>query len=143
MTDYGLPEEAAILAQDLKAYVRIPCVANHDFESGKILEVQSILAETRLHILDGESVEFLGTGFAGVCVFGGGFDRQMLNPWGEPMIKAFVQEALDHSLRLERALNHHGSASGAFALLAHPRDSPRRKSGNLSLLGFKPTREPD
>jgi len=39
MTDYGLPEEAAILAQDIKTYVRIPCVAvvgNHDFESGKI-----------------------------------------------------------------------------------------------------------
>ena len=39
MTDYGLPEEAAILAQDIKTYVRIPCVAvvgNHDFESGKL-----------------------------------------------------------------------------------------------------------
>ena len=108
MTDYGLPEEAAILAQDIKTYVRIPCVAvvgNHDFESGKIGEVQSILAETGMHILDGESIEILGAGFAGVCGFGGGFDRQMLNPWGEPMIKAFVQEALDHSLRLEKALN--------------------------------------
>ena len=38
MTDYGLPEEAAILAQDIRAYVRIPCAAvvgNHDFESGR------------------------------------------------------------------------------------------------------------
>ena len=38
MTDYGLPEEAAVLAQDLKTFLRIPCVAvvgNHDFESGK------------------------------------------------------------------------------------------------------------
>jgi Icc-related predicted phosphoesterase len=70
-----------------------------------IEEVQSILAETGMHILDGESIEILGAGFAGVCGFGGGFDRQMLNPWGEPIIKAFVQEALDHSLRLEKALN--------------------------------------
>jgi Icc-related predicted phosphoesterase len=107
MTDYGLPEEAAILAQDIKTYLRIPCVAvvgNHDFESGKIEEVQSILAGSGMHILDGESIEILGTGFAGVCGFGGGFDRQMLNPWGEPIIKAFVQEALNHSLRLEKAL---------------------------------------
>jgi Icc-related predicted phosphoesterase len=108
MTDYGLPEEAAILAQDLKTFLRIPCVAvvgNHDFESGKIEEVQRILAETGMHLLDGEAVEILGAGFAGVCGFGGGFDRQMLNPWGEPIIKAFVQEAVDHSLRLEKALN--------------------------------------
>jgi Icc-related predicted phosphoesterase len=108
MTDYGLPEEAAILAQDIKAYVRIPCVGvvgNHDFESGKIREVQSILEEAGVHFLDGEAIEILGAGFAGVCGFGGGFDRQMLNPWGEPMTKAFVQEALDHSLRLEKALN--------------------------------------
>jgi Icc-related predicted phosphoesterase len=108
MTDYGLPEEAAVLAQDIKTYLRIPCVAvvgNHDFESGKIEEVQSILAETGMHILDGESIEIFGIGFAGVCGFGGGFDRQMLNPWGEPIIKAFVQEALNHSLRLEKALH--------------------------------------
>jgi Icc-related predicted phosphoesterase len=108
MTDYGLPEEAAILAQDLKTFLRIPCVAvvgNHDFESGKIEEVQGILTETGMHLLDGEAVEILGAGFAGVCGFGGGFDRQMLNPWGEPIIKAFVQEAVDHSLRLEKALN--------------------------------------
>ncbi len=108
MTDYGLPEEAAILAQDFKAYVRIPCVAvvgNHDFESGQIQEVQNILTAAGMHILDGESTEILGTGFAGVCGFGGGFDRQMLHPWGEPMVKAFVQESLDHSLRLEKALN--------------------------------------
>jgi Icc-related predicted phosphoesterase len=80
-------------------------VGNHDFESGKIEEVQGILAETGMHLLDGEAVEILGAGFAGVCGFGGGFDRQMLNPWGEPIIKAFVQEAVDHSLRLEKALN--------------------------------------
>jgi Icc-related predicted phosphoesterase len=119
MTDYGLPEEAAILAQDIKTYLRIPCVAvvgNHDFESGKIKDVQDILAETGMHILDGESVEILGAGFAGVCGFGGGFDRQMLNAWGEPMIKAFVQEALDHSLRLEKALHRLTMARRAVLL---------------------------
>lgn len=107
LTDYGLPEEAAVLAQDIKTFVRIPSVAvvgNHDFESGKIEEVQNALAGTGMQILDGDAIEILGVGFAGVCGFGGGFDRQMLNPWGEPIIKAFVQETVDHSLRLEKAL---------------------------------------
>jgi Icc-related predicted phosphoesterase len=107
-TDYGLPEEAAILAEDLKTYVRIPIVGvvgNHDFESGKIAEVKSILEATGISLLDGDVVEIKGTGFAGVCGFGGGFDHHMLNAWGEPLIKAFVQETLDHSMRLEKALS--------------------------------------
>ena len=84
-TDYGLPEEASILAEDLKSYVHIPTVGvigNHDFESGRVSEVQSILKETGLTLLDGESVEFLGVGFAGACGFGGGFAPHMLNAWG-------------------------------------------------------------
>jgi len=28
----------------------------------------------------------------------------MLNAWGEPLIKEFVQEAIDHAVRLEQAL---------------------------------------
>jgi len=108
LTDYGLPEEAAVLAEDLKTYVRIPIVAvvgNHDFEAGKISEVRSIFEAIGMKLLDGDAIEIMGTGFAGVCGFGGGFDRHMLNAWGEPLIKAFVQEALDHSMRLEKALS--------------------------------------
>jgi Icc-related predicted phosphoesterase len=107
-TDYGLPEEAIILGADLKSHVRIPIVGvigNHDFESGKAPEVQSILQEHGVTILDGDSAEFLGVGFAGVRGFGGGFAPHMLNAWGEPVIKAFVQETLDQALRLERALS--------------------------------------
>jgi Icc-related predicted phosphoesterase len=106
-TDYGLPEEATVLAEDIKAHVRIPIigvVGNHDFESGKIAEVQSIIEDAGVSFLDGDTAEVLGVGFAGVCGFGGGFGRHMLNAWGEPLIKAFVQEAIDHSLRLEKAL---------------------------------------
>jgi predicted phosphodiesterase len=39
LTDYGLPEEASVLAEDLRTHVRIPIIAvlgNHDFESGKV-----------------------------------------------------------------------------------------------------------
>jgi len=109
LTDYGLPEEASLLAEDLRTHVRVPIVAvlgNHDFESGKSAEVQAILEGIGTTFLDGSAVEINGIGFAGVCGFGGGFDRQMLSAWGEPLIKAFVQEGVDHSLRLGKALTN-------------------------------------
>src|SRR5579863_5634057 len=43
LTDYGLREEAVILAKELNAVVRIPVIAvlgNHDFESGQADEVR-------------------------------------------------------------------------------------------------------
>lgn len=106
LTDYGLPEEARILAAELSA-VRMPVVAvlgNHDYESGQPEEVCKIVAEVGVQVLDGESCEVLGVGFAGVKGFGGGFGRGTLGFWGEPAIKAFVQEALDEALKLETAL---------------------------------------
>jgi predicted MPP superfamily phosphohydrolase len=38
LTDYGLPEEAELLAADIRSYLRIPVIAvlgNHDFESAQ------------------------------------------------------------------------------------------------------------
>jgi Icc-related predicted phosphoesterase len=108
LTDYGLPEEAHVLADDIRSFATVPVLAvtgNHDYESGHLDEVVRILAEAGVKMLDGDSTEFHGVGFAGVCGFGGGFGRQMLNAWGEPLIKAFVQEAIKHAMRLERALS--------------------------------------
>jgi Icc-related predicted phosphoesterase len=107
LTDYGLAEEAEELATDLRAAVRVPIIGvlgNHDFEAGEPKLVRRIMEQAGVMMLDGESVEVGGVGFAGVCGFGGGFGRRMLNAWGEPLIKEFVQEALDQSLRLEQAL---------------------------------------
>jgi Icc-related predicted phosphoesterase len=55
-------------------------------------------------VLNGEAIEIAGVGFAGICGFGGGFGRRMLNAWGEPLIKQFVQESISHAVRLEQAL---------------------------------------
>src|SRR5438309_12125242 len=55
-------------------------------------------------LVDGEAIEVAGVGFAGIAGFGGGFGRRMLNAWGEPLIKQFVQEAIDQAVRLEQAL---------------------------------------
>lgn len=107
LTDYGLPEEARILARDLTSAVKIPIVAvlgNHDFESNQQDEVRKIFMDAGVHMLDGDSVEIHGVGFAGVKGFAGGFGRGALGPWGEPTIKLFVQEALNEALKLESAL---------------------------------------
>ena len=107
LTDYGLAEEAEQLVADLRSAVHIPMLAvlgNHDFESGESELVCKVLDGAGVNVLNGEAVEIEGVGFAGVCGFGGGFGRRMLNAWGEPLIKQFVQEAIDHAVRLEQAL---------------------------------------
>jgi Icc-related predicted phosphoesterase len=106
LTDYGLPDEARILARELTA-VRVPVIAvlgNHDFESGKADEVRQILGEAGTTILDGDICETHGIGIAGVKGFGGGFGQRALAPWGETIIKQFVHEAVDEALKLETAL---------------------------------------
>lgn len=107
LTDYGLPEEAQLLVRDLSASVRIPIVAvlgNHDYESGRQAEVCDVLEDAGIRLLDGDSVEVHGIGIAGTKGFAGGFGRGALGFWGEPAIKAFVQEAINESLKLESAL---------------------------------------
>ncbi len=106
-TDYGLPEEARVLARELTAAMKIPVLAvlgNHDFEAGKQHEIREILTDAGVSVLDGEAIEIHGVGFAGVKGFCGGFGRGALGPWGEHVIKQFVQEAVDESLKLETAL---------------------------------------
>ena len=46
----------------------------------------------------------LGIGFAGIKGFCGGFGPRALGPWGESLIKQFVQEAVGEALKLETAL---------------------------------------
>jgi Icc-related predicted phosphoesterase len=106
LTDYGLPEEAHVLAEELSV-VRIPIVAvmgNHDYESGHQDEVRQILCSAGVRMLDGEACEIHGVGFAGVKGFCGGYGRRALGPWGESIIKQFVQEAIHETLKLESAL---------------------------------------
>jgi Icc-related predicted phosphoesterase len=107
LTDYGQAEEAEELVADLRAAVRVPMIGvlgNHDFESNEPKLVRQVMETAGVTVLDGEAIEIGGVGFAGVCGFGGGFGRRMLNAWGEPLIKHFVQEAIDQALRLEQAL---------------------------------------
>jgi len=107
LTDYGLAEEARVLAKDLTSTLKIPAVGvlgNHDYEAGEEKEIAKILHDAGVRMLDGDTYEVHGIGFAGVRGFCGGFGRGALGAWGEPVIKAFVHEAIQEALKLETAL---------------------------------------
>jgi Icc-related predicted phosphoesterase len=107
LTDYGLVDEAKILAKEITSSLRIPAIGvlgNHDFESGRSEEVVRIITDAGVTMLDGGAHEIEGVGFAGIKGFGGGFGRRQLNAWGEDIIKKFVHETIEESLKLEMAL---------------------------------------
>ncbi len=107
LTDYGLPEEARVLARELGTALRIPAVGvlgNHDYESGQHEEVVQILRDAGVVILDGDGCEVAGLGIGGVKGLGGGFGERALQPWGEDIMKRFVRETVDEALKLESAL---------------------------------------
>lgn len=106
LTNYGKPDEMESLLNAL-VRLRIPIVAvlgNHDYESGQQGELMRMMAAEGIKILDGTGYERDGVGFAGTKGFLGGFGRGVLTAFGEPEVKAFVQAALDETMKLERAL---------------------------------------
>jgi Icc-related predicted phosphoesterase len=106
LTNFGKTKEAEILAEDIRACA-IPVIGvlgNHDYECGQPENVTAILQSVGLKVLDEQAVEIEGVGFAGVKGFMGGYGRGELAPFGEPIAKAFVQEALDEARKLENQL---------------------------------------
>ena len=106
LTNHGTVAEAESLAEDLRG-CSIPVLAvlgNHDHHCGVPADVEKVLGQAGVKFLEGEVHTVGGVGFAGVKGFGGGFDGRMLDAFGEPAIKTFVQEVLDEALRLEHAL---------------------------------------
>ena len=106
LTDYGLVDEAKVLADELSV-ASVPIVAvlgNHDYETGTPDAVRQVLVDYGVRVLDGEAIELHGVGIAGAKGFCGGFGRGSLGPWGESAIKQFVNEAIQEALKLESAL---------------------------------------
>jgi Icc-related predicted phosphoesterase len=129
LTDTGDEMEAQVLAEELKACT-IPVIAvlgNHDFEKGRHKLIRQILSKTGVHILDGEAIIIGDVGFAGVKGFGGGFDKHMLSFFGEGAMKAFVQEAVDEALHLDRALSR--------------LDAEKRDIKKIAVLHYSPIKE--
>lgn len=107
VTNLGKPEEMeSMLASFMR--IRVPIVAvlgNHDYESGRQEELAKMMIAEGVKLLDGSGYERDGIGFAGTKGFLGGFGRGVLTAFGEPEVKAFVQSAIDETLKLERALS--------------------------------------
>jgi Icc-related predicted phosphoesterase len=123
LTDFGLPEEAQILAKELTASLKIPIVAvlgNHDFDSGQPQEVERILCDAGVRMLDGDGCEIHGIGFAGAKGFAGGFGARALQAWGEESVKRFVHEAIDEALKLEKAISRLQTAQRVVVLHYSP-----------------------
>lgn len=107
LTNLGKPEEAEILAADLK-YCTIPVVGvlgNHDCESGQAAAIGQILGKGGMCLLETHVHEVGPVGFAGVKGFAGGFGERMLSAFGEEAIKHFVEAAVSEAMRLENALH--------------------------------------
>ncbi len=106
LTDHGRATEAEVLAEELRA-CSVPVLAvlgNHDYDNNQQEDIKKALVQANVQILDGDVAIIHDIGFAGVKGFGGGFDRAMLSMFGEPMMKQFVQEAVDEALKLDGAL---------------------------------------
>jgi Icc-related predicted phosphoesterase len=106
LTNFGKTREAEILAEDIKS-ATIPVLGvlgNHDYECGQPDTVCEILRDAGMTVLDEQAVEIQGVGFAGVKGFLGGFGRGELAPFGEPIVKAFVDEVMNEARKLENAL---------------------------------------
>lgn len=107
LTDYGKPDEARLLMDQLSLARPIPVLAvlgNHEFECGKQDEITRILSDGGVTVLDGTALEVLGVGFAGVKGFCGGFGPRALQPWGEAALKQFARESVEETVKLESAL---------------------------------------
>ena len=126
LTDHGRIEEAEALAKLLTQTVRIPIVAvlgNHDYESAQEGRVREILAGAGVHMLDGDAVEILGVGFAGVKGFCGGFGPRALG-LRVKLIRTSCRKR-SPKLKLETAL----ARLRSVARVAAPRAGPSTVEG--------------
>ena len=112
LTGSGLPEEMRLLAGIL-SQVKVPVIVvlgNHDMHTDHTEEVVQILQDAGVHVLrgGGDAVSFntrgVSIGFCGTKGFCGGFGARCLTPFGEPSIKAFIQETKEEAERIEHDL---------------------------------------
>src|ERR1700685_1146837 len=118
LSNYGEPEEMEPLLNVL-VRLRLPTIVvlgNHDYESGKEVELARLITSSGIKLLDGSAYERDGVGFAGTKGFVGGFGRGILTAFGEPEIKAFVRASIDEALKLERAMSQLRTNKRVFVL---------------------------
>ena len=104
LTNFGKTSEANILAEDIKS-CSIPVIGvlgNHDYSAAS--PSMSRKSCTKRGDPRRAGHRDRGRGIAGVKGFMGGYGRGELAPFGEPIAKAFVDEAMNEARKLENGL---------------------------------------
>ena len=128
LTNYGLPEEAQVLADDMQSHSRIPVIAvwgNHDFESARTAEVQEILE--KVHKPGQGNIE---TARVGTVAYNRGVltgvliteaFRIALREYGAPLTGQKVRDGLNH-VKLDGARLRQLGAEGLMPELIFSED---------------------
>jgi len=123
LTRTGEAAEAAVLGEELRQlpYPVVAVLGNHDWHRGQEKAIRTVLEQSDVIVLDGESVTLDlpsgRLGVAGVKGFGGGFAGACATEFGEPEMKMFVGRTRRESARLEAALASLRDTDAKVALL--------------------------
>jgi Icc-related predicted phosphoesterase len=105
LTDNGLAEEAEVLVKQLQFSVPVIAIlGNHDHEHDQQMMITEILKRGGVHMLDGTAIEIETVGIVGTKGFCGGFDENLVQPFGEAAMKTFIRTSIDEALVMENAL---------------------------------------
>jgi Icc-related predicted phosphoesterase len=108
LTMRGLVEEARGLVEAMSgSKIPIACVlGNHDYEANNQEEIMDVLEEAGVKVL--ERGNFIlpdrSVGFCGTKGFCGGFSPSRIAPFGERILKMFINETYKEANKVNRAL---------------------------------------
>ena len=144
LTRLGDPEEAAVLARELRD-LTVPIVAvlgNHDYHSDQEKAVTEVLEDVGVRVLEGTStvIDVDGTpvGIAGVKGFGNGFAGACGSDFGEPMMKAYVRHTQEAADRLRESLEDlaHAGVERRVALMHYSPSEGTLQGERLEIYPF-------
>ena len=108
LTARGLVEEARGLAQAMGGHEHpiIAVLGNHDHEANNQEEIMDLLEEAGVQVLEREPYLTAdnAVGFAGTKGFCGGFLNCRIAPFGERILKMFINETYKEANKINRAL---------------------------------------
>ncbi len=142
LTNLGLIEEMERLVGELQRFSlpKVAVVGNHDHENGQIELLVPMLQSAGVKVLDGDVWDTDGVSFVGSMGCCGGFGKHRLQPFGEAVLKRFVQASVDEVVRLEQALARAGAGRRVvvlhYAPVAETLDGEDREI--YPWLGFSP-----
>ena len=111
LTTYGLPEEAAVLADACRVVAPLPVVAvlgNHDHHSGRAAEITAALRDAGVTVLESDHLVLelggIEVGVAGTKGFVGGFPGAEIADFGEALLREVYAETSREVAALETGL---------------------------------------